>query len=78
MSFQLMPWLLLTGAMTVLTACASSSTGLPVVASEYCLINQGRMPVLLSRKDTPETIRQVAILNSNYERLCPNAEKPSN
>lgn len=54
---------------TTLTGC----TGLQSVTqgvSDYCQISSGRYPILLSRHDTEQTKRQVAILNTTYERVC--------
>ncbi len=76
MFWSVMPWALLICSGLILTACAASTqSGLPVTVSEYCMLNADRLPVLLSRKDTPETVRQVAVLNETYERNCVNGKK---
>jgi hypothetical protein len=51
-----------------LVSCAanlSTSTG-----PHFCNLLAGKLPVKLSRKDTPETIRQVVALNLLHQRVC--------
>lgn len=56
--------------MTCTTLGCVSSMDVPAAISEYCNVTHSHYPLRPSRKDTPETKRQVAQANTIYERLC--------
>lgn len=53
-------------ATVALTGCSSTST----VVREYCTVAGRSHPILLSRKDSPQTKRQVVESNKTYQALC--------
>lgn len=48
------------------------STAQPSVVSDYCQIAR---PVLVSRNDTPETIRRASVELRKWKRLCSGGRK---
>ncbi len=57
-------------ALTLILCGCATSQGLPITTDSYCQVASKHYPVTLSRKDTAETKRQVAVLNTTYENIC--------
>lgn len=59
----------LLSVVALLSGCAAGM-GIPATVSEFCQVGATQLPILLSRKDSLETKRQVAALNETHARLC--------
>lgn len=54
-----------------LASCGSTlGSMMPPSVSEYCTLTKGDLPIRLSRKDTPATQRDVAIVNAKHKQRC--------
>lgn len=61
----------------LILGCATKS-GLPLTVTDFCTVTAQRLPLKISRRDTPETIKQAVTLNYIHAELCLNGEKPQN
>lgn len=58
---------ILVPVLTLLSGCLQTTQS---VLSDFCSQTEKSLPILLSRKDTAPTQRDVAELNAKHERLC--------